>query len=383
MFDVSQIKTGLADLVGFRQNYDTDGVQLTELTTSESGLFVNDASALLTFDNLQSVAPQFDRITNANASANFTAWLKERTEQGFIQLLNRWLELKMKRRTAKNLLSRTQLFESTGNFVDTTTKQDFRVGFEITPTRSRGIIQRITEIGLQFTEDNPSLTIKLFQSGKKQHIRTFDFNYTGSGSVQWFDTKVLDIAFWEMKGGNSYYLTYDLNSISGKPINGIYDYALAYESLANDRLGLFTFNRFFGVHGYRTTESFAELGDLTQNQYDYSTNFGINLRFDVRADYTDFIIEQKKLFATAIQKQIAVNLLKQLAANAESRVNRNVNLDWKKIQFELYGDTQSSTGKFGLIKELDSAIEAIQFDVSNIDPLILPTRRTGVQYSTV
>lgn len=419
MFNVSTIKAGLLGLVGYRQNYDPSGTQLQAMTTSESGLFVNDASALLTFQNMLSAAPQFDLVTvpawnNATAytigqivkvssidyiciAANtnqtppdatywkiyypFTNWLQERTEQGIISLLNKWAELKVKRKTAKNLLSRSQLFERTGNFVDLVNVKDYRVGFEIIPYKSRGVIQRITKIGLQFTQ-NQTIPIKLFQSGQKTEIHTFSFVYTGAGSVQWFDLASLDVV-WSMAGGNSYYLEYDLNVITGNPINGVYDYSLSYENSGFGRLGLFTFNKFFGVHGFQTTEALTTLGDLTKNAYNYSTNYGINLQFDVRADYTDFILEQKSLFATAIQKQIAVNLVKQLAANAESRVNRNINVDWQKMQFELFGDTQSTGKPMGLVHELNSAIDAIQFDTSNIDRILLPSKRTGVNYSVV
>lgn len=380
MYDIQTIKTGLLGLIGYRQNIDPTGTQLSEMTTSESGLFYNNAHPLLTFGNLLSIAPQFDLL--AATTATFTDWLKERTEQGIIQALNFWLENKVKKNTARNLLTRSTLFETTGNFVDLIDVKDYRVGFEIIPLRSNGVVQRITQVGLQFTQ-NQTIPIKLFQSGKLEPIFSFDFVYTGGGSVQWFDLSTLD-AIWSMKGGASYYLSYDLNTIVGNPINGVYDYALGLDSSRFGRLDLFTFNRFFGVHGYKTSESFVALGDLTKNQYDYSTNYGVNLKFDARTDYTDFILEQKSLFTTAIQKQVAINLIQELGNNSNARANRNEgNVNWEKVQFALRGDTQTTRKQFGLYAEFYQAIDAIQFDTTGIDNAILPVKRRGTRFTTI
>jgi hypothetical protein len=51
MYSVSEIKSGLIGLIGWRQNVDITGVQLTDLTTTTSGLYFNDEHPLLTFDN--------------------------------------------------------------------------------------------------------------------------------------------------------------------------------------------------------------------------------------------------------------------------------------------------------------------------------------------
>ena len=63
MFNSGTLKTSLLGLVGIRQNENPLGEQLTTaVTTSRSGLYANDEHALLTFDNLKSIAPIYEDI---------------------------------------------------------------------------------------------------------------------------------------------------------------------------------------------------------------------------------------------------------------------------------------------------------------------------------
>lgn len=93
MFDAQQVKTGLIGIVGWRQNNDAAGVQLVELTTSSSGLWYGSQHPLLTIDNLVSHAPDFNAqgLSQVEQNVEFTAWLKERTEDGIVEAINDWL----------------------------------------------------------------------------------------------------------------------------------------------------------------------------------------------------------------------------------------------------------------------------------------------------
>lgn len=93
MVNADQLKTGLIGIVGWRQNTDEAGIQLIELTTSESGLWFGSQHPLLTIDQLVSHAPDFraQDDTQVERNTNFTAWLKERTEDGIVEAINDWL----------------------------------------------------------------------------------------------------------------------------------------------------------------------------------------------------------------------------------------------------------------------------------------------------
>jgi hypothetical protein len=137
MYNVKELKDGLKDLVGWRQNDNPNGAQLIDMLTSESGLYFNDEHPMLTIDNLYSIAPDFDtyvypafdsqksdyavgdvvddgsgnlytRILTHNGNQplnnttywlpfdNFTEWLLQRTQSATIQAINDWYGKKIK-----------------------------------------------------------------------------------------------------------------------------------------------------------------------------------------------------------------------------------------------------------------------------------------------
>lgn len=93
MYDPQAIKAAFIGLVGYRQNEDPQGVQLIELTTSSSGLWFNSQHPLLTIANLEAVAPNYggQGLTDPEVNVEFTAWLREKTEDAIIEAVNDWL----------------------------------------------------------------------------------------------------------------------------------------------------------------------------------------------------------------------------------------------------------------------------------------------------
>jgi hypothetical protein len=371
MYSVSEIKSGLIGLIGWRQNVDITGVQLTDLTTTTSGLYFNDEHPLLTFDNLLSIAPQFDRLndaTNTNRNTRFTTWLKDRTEAGIIRAIDRWQNEKAKLRTAGNLLANNVVFKNTSNIADLDTDNGKIVGHVIDIIPSNNLRVTIESLALQLTEDQ-DLVISLYETGNSSAIKSETFSYTGSGSVQWFTPATV----WELDGNKTYYLIYDQADLTGQSVNSIYGQTSEFTG------DCAKYTRFTSFE----TESFTPAILTGAYSVGNGTNYGLNYKLSVKCDYTDFILEQKDLFKTIISKQIAIDLLREMAHNANVRENRNSsNVDFSRVMYEIDGD---STGvkKSGLEMQLQRALDAIQFDYTNVDTLCLPCRKRGVKYRTV
>jgi len=85
--DLAAIKTGFDGFIGWKQNDDASGLQLTDLTTSSSGMFYNDIHPILTIENIASVSPDYKKLfpVVGDQNTNFTAWLKGKTENGIIE----------------------------------------------------------------------------------------------------------------------------------------------------------------------------------------------------------------------------------------------------------------------------------------------------------
>lgn len=104
---------------------------------------------------------------------------------------------------------------------------------------------------------------------------------------------------------------------------------------------------------------------------------------DVKCDYTQFILDQKDLFKSAIWYNLGISILKELAFNADARINRNqLNISKDEIMFEIDGDTRGDRSST-LIGRYREAIDNIQFDQSDIDRVCLPCRRRRVKHKSI
>lgn len=174
MYDATLIKAAFNNLIGWRDNENTDvnAWQLDGSMTSSSGLYFNDVHPILTFENMASVATRFDHINdnnNTERNAQFTEWLRQRTEAGIIETVESWFIQKSGLQTAKNLIGQTDLFNTTSNFSDVTLSTGKIVGHRFTPYTSKSLVLKIEKVKVQF-DTNQVIQLHLFQSGIKAPI---------------------------------------------------------------------------------------------------------------------------------------------------------------------------------------------------------------------
>lgn len=376
MYNATTLKTQLIGLAGWRQNADPSGWQLVSpLTTAPtSGLYFNDVHPLLSFDNLVSIAPRFQDVDPTQSTINtaFTAWLKAKTEAGIIATVNDWLDSKAEMLTASSLLSNDDLFKATGNIPNLQDKAGKIVGIEVVPSRSKNVILKIDRIGIQL-DTNQTIRIYLFKSGRVTEVSHLDIVYAGAGAVQWAD------AGWELSGEGSYFIAYNEDAITGQAVNGVNDHTYFGSGVKN-----FPSSRYFRATAFVVAhDDPSALWDLTGNEYTLDTNFGLNLTTSARCDYTNFIVQQKEIFKTVITLRVGMDLLRELAFNPQSRINRNAeNITRGQVLYEIDGDPQGNR-EFSISGQYKKALAAIQFDTSGIDPVCLPCRRRGVRIGAI
>lgn len=120
--------------------------------------------------------------------------------------------------------------------------------------------------------------------------------------------------------------------------------------------------------------------------YTYDNNYGLNLDVTVKCDYTDFIIEQRSIFQDIIMKQVGVDMLREMAYNANARTNRHsINAGKVDLLMALDGviTEKGNQGSVGLVGELDIAMKAIKLNTQGLDRVCLPCVNNGVRYRVV
>lgn len=436
MVRIQEIQEGLLHLIGWRQSYDAnDGVVSEALTQSESGLYYQDAHPLLTLQNLQSIAPDFNNISYPVHSTeetyakgvvvtdsdkhykslkavpeniqitdteywietnSFSEWLETKTKACITKAINSYVNEKVAKGTYKALCEKKTLFDGTGRIYDTIKNKNNLVGFEIVPIRAKGVTTKINRIGLQFSEPG-DYTILVMHSSLMEPYYQETFTKRIGDNIEWFTSSqelYLPYETDEIDAGGSWYICYVQSQLptGSQAIRKSRDWSKGpcNECSRHEYETWHIWSKYLEVHPFYVNEELVpivgeqvQLWDVENNLYDYSTNYGLNLDITVACDMTDFIIEQRQMFTDYLSKSLAIDFLREFAYNPNVRTNRHsINASRPDILYEIDGDS-SSMKKSGLSYQLELASKAIQVSTEGIDRVCLPCVNHGIKYRAV
>lgn len=434
MYRLQDIQKALSKVVGWEQSYNPAEAIDVDLTESESGLTFQGAHPLLTLDNMRSVMPddwgyqypewaegteykEGDKVRHSGQvwiavqdnvgreptaeSIYWTAYnilsdfLRKLINDGVAKAVQTFVQVKQLDKETRNLMERRTFFDGAGRIRATLQNNHKLVGFEIVPVRSMGVTAKIEKIGLQMTGATGKVRMYLFHSSQIDPIRTFDLDFTvTNGGFQWFplDGCFLPYISDSNNSGGSWYLCYNQDELPAgmEAINVSKDWSREPCGTCN-RGSLETWRELtkylqispFAVNAPETFSEYPELWDIANTMYTNTINYGLNCEITVGCDLTDFIISQRQVFQTVIQRQVAVSALRMLAMNPNVRVNRNQsNATRTDILYELDGNT-SGVRPSGLGYDLKKAYEALSIDTKGLDRICLSCNNRGVKYRTV
>ena len=417
------------------------------LTVSESGLYFQQIHPLLTLQNMSCIAPDFKNMTFEEYNAEkpyskgnvikygsllykalqnstgkqpdieseywvetnpFSEWLESKTKASIQKSIARYCNEKIAQGTYKTLCENKTLFDGTGRLVDVVKNKKNLVGFEIVPVRAKGVTTKINKIGLQFTEPG-EYTLYLMHSSMDAPVKIIKLNKIRKNSIEWFSLNDVYLPYQseDNDAGGSWYLCYFQSELpeGSQAIRKDKDWSKEPCNSCSRReyLAWMAWSKYIEVHPFFVNEELINgmqddfnddfnndfskqpihLWDVENNQYTYDNNYGLNLEITISCDITDFIIEQRMLFQDIIAKQVAVDMLREFAYNANVRTNRHsINASRLDILYEVDGDS-SSMKKSGLSYQLDMAFKAIKLSTEGIDRVCLPCKNNGIKYRTV
>lgn len=435
MIRAAEIQDKLLHLVGWEQDITFDIKLSDNLTASESGLYFQQAHPLLSLQNLYSIAPDFKNMSyidyelysadinykkGAIVKSNdtlykalqssvgigpgntdfwvetnpFSEWLESKTKASIQKAIARYCNEKIAQGTYKALCENKTLFDGTGRLVDTIKNRNNLVGFEIIPVRAKGVTTRINKISLQFTEPG-EYTLYLMHSSMGEPVKIIKLNKTKKNSTEWFFMQDLCLPYQSENNdaGGSWYLCYLQSELpkGSQAIRKDKDWSKEPCKVCSQKeyISWEAWSKYLEVHPFYVNEELVakdnniHLWNIEENTYTYDSNYGINLEVTVSCDITDFIVEQKSLFLDILMKQVAVDMLREIAYNANVRTNRHsINASRLDILYETDGDS-SSMKKSGLNYQLDMAFKAIKLSTSGIDRVCLPCKNNGIKYKTI
>lgn len=440
MIRINEICEALKNVCGWEQSYDPAKAIDDNLTQAESGLYFQGAHPLLTLDNMEAIMPddwgiqypvwdaltqwkqnkvvQYGNDTNGNklfwkAKADnvgeeptedslfwskyniLSDFLERMTRNGIATAIQTFTQIKQLDKETRNLLERRTFFDGAGRIRATLQNNHKLVGFEIVPVRAMGVTAKIEKIGLQMTGGTGVVRMYLFHSSQIDPIKTFDLNFTvTNGGFQWFPLNDCYLPYISDKNnaGGAWFLCYNQDELPAgmEAINVSKDWSR--EPCGTCNMGSVEvwreLTKYLQVTPfmYNAPETFAEypeLWDIAYTLYTRTQNYGLNCEITIGCDLTDFIISQRQIFQTVIQRQVAAIALRTLAMNPNVRVNRNQsNATRMDILYELDGNT-SGVRPGGLGYDLKKSYEALQIDTQGLDRICLACNNRGVRYRTV
>lgn len=422
MFRISDLKTELTGLIGFRDSVDADYPPIdTDITASASGAYFNDFHPILTTEILEACAPQFKGYDKYSATAEydlaarvmvddiawqskvaentghtpavgeywetmFSLWLRERVNASVANLFNRLATEKKINISTKAIFENKQLFLGSGLLSDTITPTSRFVGMVIQPKNINNIRITIDKIGLQFTQAQTDLYIYLFNSQSNTYIKRQAISTTTANKFEWVTLTDFNIDFvdydTDIDSGSLWYIGYFEDDITGNAINKAYSWvegpcrgcpgSLPEYSLWN------LWSKYYSVRPIQFTTINGE--NLPKTDSYPMLSFGMNLAMTVKPDVTDILRTNKAVFTYPLGLQFAVDMLNWIAYNPPRRTNPlHGNIQAGAILYDVNGEN----GQGGLKKELANAIKALDFDFSNISTA-LPNHRPGpIRYSAI
>lgn len=440
MIRINEICEALKNVCGWEQSYDPAKAIDDNLTQTESGLYFQGAHPLLTLDSMEAIMqddwgiqyPVWDALTQwkqnkvvqygNDTNGNKLFWkakadnvgeeptedslfwskynilsdfLERMTRNGIATAIQTFTQIKQLDKETRNLLERKTFFDGAGRIRATLQNNHKLVGFEIVPVRAMGVTAKIEKIGLQMTGGTGVVRMYLFHSSQIDPIKTFDLNFTvTNGGFQWFPLTDCYLPYISDKNnaGGAWFLCYNQDELPAgmEAINVSKDWSR--EPCGTCNIGSVEVWREltkylqvtpFMYHAPETFAEYPELWDIAQTLYTRTQNYGLNCEITIGCDLTDFVISQRAIFQTVIQRQVAAIALRTLAMNPNVRVNRNQsNASRTDILYELDGNT-SGVRPGGLGYDLKKAYEALRIDTQGLDRICLSCNNRGVKYRTV
>ena len=420
MFNIASMKTALFGQIGFRNSDDPcfDSL-LSTLTASVTGVYYNDYHPLVTLENLQAIAPNYDGYNVSTyiiaTSTEYTTgdlakedgttwkgvstgnagnlpstddgtnwklpindWLTQKVEASISKVVHRMTRTKKLAESTKTLIENVQLFDGAGRFQDTITASGRFVGLELTPKKINNIALILDYIGLQFSEINTALKIYVFHSSRSAAIDTQDITTLAANSFHWQAGAIENLDYVDYSNhfdsGGSFFIGYFEDDITGSAINKKDQFRYGAGGVCYCGSGNNLWNKYFDVRPIEVASgdlNGTALWDLSKTGYQADTNFGINLSVSVKVDITDLLVSNKSLFTDPLGYQFAYDMLQEMMNNPTARLNRLVDNAQKLASIGI----QELNEEDWIKTTLDEAVSALSFDLSRISQALPKDRK--------
>jgi len=365
-YDIPTIKQCFLTLDGWRSSaqeivcFD----ELTdELKTSDSGVYYNDIPGIKLNDIQSMISPD---------EVNMNQYLADKIESSSVDLVNQFVQLQKEKLNTKAILSDLNIgVRQSTNIRNLMTKRDRFVGFMLKPANAEGVVATPTHLGVQF-DTAQTITIYLYAQSQIDPIDSFEIETTkGNVSLEWFqlpDTWRLEHLSDTYAVGDVYYLGYYETDLTGQAL----ETTMSCSSCSGSAYS--KYSKYVSIQPIEVNQgnTYVSREIFDKDDVGYTTTtYGLHMRLNVDCDITKIICENKTLFASALQKRVAISIFWD-TFNSD-RLNRETLLS--KEDARLNAEKQEL--------DLEAELSTLSLDFSNLDAVCLPCRRNQIRRVTL
>ncbi|ALN97191.1 hypothetical protein LIT13_06725 [Flavobacterium psychrophilum] len=360
MFKSTILVPAYKNLIGWREHFNPSEISIdAALQITESGEYFQDKHPALRLDYIQ---------TTLSKNQDLNVYLAEKIEVATNGIFNDIIQYRQVANYGKTLLEQAQLLNRHSWAGDKIVNQNRFVGFQIHVKALTGLQTIINEIGLQL-DAAQTLKLYLFHSQKEDAIDTFELTTT--------DTS------WKWKK-----IDFELNSIAPELFHGgVFVLGYYQEDLTASAINYSNFNwdkgecgscnnNFYSVwksirdhfHVYpiyvpQMNFTKEKMFDLEKANYCNDTSWGLNLKFTVRCDLTNFFLQNKFAFKNLLSLKVAHLILNDMKFSQETNyVEENLK---NMVIRDLEGDKE--TNALNISQLYNRELKAVNFNISEIN----------------
>jgi hypothetical protein len=359
MFKSTEVAPAYEHLIGWRQHYNNSIVLPSSLTTTDTGEYFQQKHPALDLAIIQTLIPP---------TMDLNDYLKNTVTDATNEMFNDVLQYRQLNKHGKTLLEQSVLLNRYGWTSDVITNQSRFVGMQIRTKDLTGLQSVINEIGLQFV-GSESFKLYLFHSSKTEPLKEIDVTTTGTG-WSWIkaDIELSSFKSSEYYGG-VFILGYYQDDLNSNAINYTsFNWDIGVCSGCNDNhVGVWkSIGKNFHVYpiyvpmGSYTT---GEMFDMNKAIYTNSQSFGLNFKFSVRCDLTDFFIQNKFVFKNLLALKVVHKILNDMKFSQQiNAIEANIKM---MIIRDLEGDVD--TKLTNIPTQYTKELQSVSFNMAGIN----------------
>ncbi|MEX0598822.1 MAG: hypothetical protein WD512_20225 [Candidatus Paceibacterota bacterium] len=309
-----------------------------------------------------------------------TLFLEDIYKNAAYEVITEVMNRKALRYETKSLLQYNKLYNGIGKPNDFIISKGSLVGFEIIPKRNENIAVLINKIGTHFSSST-ELKLYLFHTSQNKP-KEIILNHTNADGFQWHDSDLkLFYSSDEYDTGGAYYLMYDQDQPEAQAVNKQYDYerncsyCSTYDNYARKERKDFYLIRPVEIFADERVQDGAGnelMFDISDLKGTNLKTYGLNLSMQANCDLTELVIDQSGDIAHVLSTKIKIDLLHEISLS--TRINGIEERTKKEAKYALQSKI---TGGEGIMSSFEKQIDALDFNLSNLNTRCLPKKKAG------